>query len=500
MPVLEALDIEKHFGGVIALDKAELICPPQKIVGLIGANGSGKSTISRIINGTYQPDSGRIFYQGKEIRFQSPGDAVRAGISMVYQNLSLVPDLTVWENINLGREPLSRMRFLDNKRARVLARQYCEKLCPWIDIEQKIRNLLPSEQQLIEIVKNLARQPKFLILDEPTAALEKSHVDMLFKLMRALKEEGVSIIFISHRLREVKEICDYLFIFRNGKTVGMIDFEKEEKDDEKIVSLITGEAYRIQSSIKHKRTFTKTALEIMDLTVTPKLNGISFEVSAGEIVGISGLHGQGQEELMLTLAGYIPIQTGKVKLDGNLLKLRHPKDAIGAGMVLVPGDRKREGLFMNHTIFMNLIYCQCGLKQTPWILKLRELKKISKQLCDSLTIRTPSIHKLANELSGGNQQKVVVANWLPLNPKILLLSDPAKGVDVQAKSDLYDLILGLAEQGTAILLYASDNEELIKVCDRILVLHEGFVLEDVVNEDIDEKYLVNAAMRAVTNQ
>lgn len=498
--VLKATGIRKSFGGVVALDGADLICPADKIVGLLGANGSGKSTMSRIINGTYRPESGSIVYRGKAVRFQSPREATRAGISMVYQNLSLVSDLTVWENINLGIEPLSKMGFLDNSRAKSLAREYLDKLCPWIDTQQKTYRLLPAEQQLVEIVKSLSRQPNFLILDEPTAALEKNHVNMLFELMRSLKKEGVSIIFISHRIQEVKEICDYLVIFRNGKTVGTIDFEKEGKDEAKIVALITGESHQNDASGRKPKNFGPEVLTVQDIKLEPKLNGVSFSVRAGEIVGVAGLQGQGQEELMLALAGFYPSTRGQIRLAGQPVKLRHPKDAIRAGMVLVPGNRQREGLFLKHSIFMNIIYCQAAMKKTSWILRMKALKDSCRHVCRQLSLKTPSIFTPAGELSGGNQQKVVVANWLPLNPKVLLLSDPAKGVDVQAKADLYNLLTKIAAQGTAVVLYASDNEELLSFCNRILVLYEGVVVEDVINKEIDEKYLMNAAMRTVSYQ
>lgn len=497
MNILQATGITKHFGGVVALNKADLVCQERRIVGLLGANGSGKSTMSRIINGTYHADEGTILYRGKEVRFHSPMKAAEAGISMVYQNLSLVPDLTVWENINLGREPRSGIGFLNNQESRRLAKEYIHKLCPWIGIHDEVRSLLPAELQLVEIVKGLVRSPDFLILDEPTAALEKTHVDVLFRLMRDLKKEGVSIIFISHRLQEVKEICDSVVVFRNGKTAGVIDFEKEEKDEQRIVHLITGEVFKVDDVKKRETSSTEKRLEVVNLVAKPKLYDLSFEIKAGEILGVSGLQGQGQEELMLALAGYIPIQSGHVSLDGNPVKLKHPRDAIREGMVLVPGNRQTEGLFLDHSLFMNIIYPKAALRKGPWKMQMKRLRALSHNLCKELTIQTPSVHTLANQLSGGNQQKVVVANWLHLKQKVLLLSDPAKGVDVQAKADLYNLVVELAESGTAVLVYASDNEELLRVCDRILILYEGQIVKDVKNKDITERELVNAAMRTI---
>lgn len=495
MNILEANNITKHFGGVVALDKTNFTCQQGKIVGLLGSNGSGKSTMSRIINGTYKADEGTIKYKGATVFFQSPMEASDAGISMVYQNLSLVPDLTVWENIVLGREAVSRSGFLKNQNSKQLAQRYTDTLCPWIDVNREVRSLSPSELQLVEIVKSLARNPEFLILDEPTAALEKTHVDVLFNLMRQLKKDGVSMIFISHRLQEVKEICDSVVVFRNGRNAGTIDFEKEEKDENRIIHLITGEIISLVDTIKRESPFSQVRIKVENLSSRPKLKDISFEVRAGEILGISGLQGQGQEELMLALAGFTPVESGRVLIDGETVKLKHPRNAIQAGMFLVPGNRQTEGIFLGHSIFLNVIYPQAALRKGPWKMRMKKLRAQCSRICTELAIKSPSIHLLAHQLSGGNQQKVVVANWLDLKPKVLLLSDPAKGVDVQAKVDLYDLVVTLADEGTAVIIYASDNEELLRVCNRILVVYEGSIVADVANENITEKDLVNAAMR-----
>ena len=451
--------------------------------------------MSRIINGTYRADNGSITYKGEKVHFQSPMHAAEAGISMVYQNLSLVPDLTVWENIVLGRESMNPTGFLKDRESRETAREFADKLCPWIDLSQNVRNLLPSELQLVEIVKGLVRRPEFLILDEPTAALERTHVDVLFTLMRQLKDEGVSMIFISHRLQEVKEICDSVVVFRNGKNVGSVDFQTEARDDERIVHLITGDVLTHADSGSRTVRDGGTRLSVRDLNSMPKLHDMSFEAKAGEILGVSGLQGQGQEELMLVLAGSMPVQSGEVLIDEQPVNLKHPKHAIRSGMVLVPGNRQTEGLFLEHSLFLNIVYPQAALRKGPWKMRIKKLRSQASRLCSDLSIKTPSIHALANQLSGGNQQKIVVANWLALEPKVLLLSDPAKGVDVQAKADLYDLVTKLADGGTTVIVYASDNKELLGVCDRILVVYEGRIVKDMPNENITERDLVNAAMR-----
>jgi len=494
--ILELRGIEKRFGGVVALDRAELLCPAGRIVGLIGANGSGKSTISRIINSTHQLDAGEFLYQGKKARFHSPMEAARAGISMVYQNLSLVPDLSVWENIWLGNEPLARGGFLDDGAARDRALELTKQLCGWIDIDREVGTLLPAERQLVEIVKCLARNPKLLILDEPTAPLERSHVELLFSLLKTRKSQGDSTIFISHRMPEVTEICDYLVVFRNGRTAGTIDFEREGKDERKIIELMTGEAAEVRGARERSVSSARKVLEVQGLSVGPKLRDVSLTVHAGEIVGLAGLHGQGQEELMLSLAGFTRAERGRVLVDGRACRLRHPADAIRAGMALVPGDRHRQGLFLSHTIYMNAIYCRTGLADTPWIMNRNSLKEAVQKLCGDLRVKASSIFAPVGELSGGNQQKVVVANWLPLEPKVLLLDDPAKGVDVKAKAELYGLVEKLTEKGAGILLYASDNDELLRICDRILVIYEGSVVGELLNEGLNERDIVDASVRS----
>ncbi|HET6414186.1 MAG TPA: sugar ABC transporter ATP-binding protein [Anaeromyxobacter sp.] len=494
--ILELRGVEKRFGGVVALDKAELLCPAGKIVGLIGANGSGKSTMSRIINGTLQPDAGEFVYQGKRTSFRSPMEAARAGISMVYQNLSLVPDLSVWQNIWLGTEPLRPGGFLDDRTARARATELTRELCGWLQVDRPVGTLLPAEKQLVEIVKCLARNPQLLILDEPTAPLERAHVDLLFSLLRKRKVAGRSTIFISHRMTEVTEICDYLVVFRNGRTAGTIDFERENKDERRIIELMTGEPVEVGNARPRTATGSRPILEVQGLTLPPKLRGVSLTVHAGEIVGLAGLQGQGQEELMLALAGFRRFEGGRLAIDGEARELRHPSDAIRAGVALVPGDRHHQGLFLNHTVYLNAVYCRTALPKTPWFMNRAGLKEAVRRLCADLRVKTPSIFTPVGELSGGNQQKVVVANWLPLDPKVLLLSDPAKGVDVQAKAELYDLLRRLAERGTGVLLYASDNEELLRACDRILVIYEGSIVGELANRGLTERDIVDASVRS----
>ena len=497
--ILETKSIKKSFGGVKALVDGTFSCAQGEIVGLLGANGSGKTTFSKVIMGLLDSDGGEILVKGEPVHFRAPMDAMRKGIVMVHQQLSLIPDLTVWENINIGHEPKTGSGFLDDKVARAKAIQVVEMLCPGLSLDRKVKTLLPSEQQLVEIAKALSKGGQLLILDEPTAALEQTQVNRLFEILRELKAQGTTIIFISHRLGEVLEICDYVVVFRNGANVGTVKFARDGKDEDRIVSLITGkEETGKQSSALTRPRFEELRLEVKDLSAGP-LHAIDFVIHKGEIIGIGGLQGQGQEELLLVLSGLIHADKGEIKIDGKSMKFKHPSDAIRNGVVLVPGDRQKEGLFLNHSLFMNLIYARFGLKG-DWLIPFKKYRDESRNVVSSLSIKTESIETELQNLSGGNQQKVVVGKWLPLNPHVLLLSDPAKGVDVQAKKELYELVRNLARQATSVILYASDNEELVSHCDRVFVLYEGRIVEELFGEKLTEDNLVAASLRARVNQ
>jgi ribose transport system ATP-binding protein len=493
--VLEAKGIKKSFGGVKALVDGHITCAPGEIVGLLGANGSGKTTFSKIVMGLLNSDAGEIYVNGENVHFRTPMDAMRKGIIMVHQQLSLIPDLTVWENINIGHEPRTQMGFVDDEVSRRKAQAIIDKLCPGISLDREVRTLLPGDQQLIEIAKAISKDSQLLILDEPTAALEQTQVTRLFEILRELKHNGTSMIFISHRLGEVMEICDYVVVFRNGANVGTVEFQKDGKDEERIVSLMTGKVDLEQAGENGNRQISEAVrFEVKNLT-SGNLKNIDFRVRKGEIVGIGGLQGQGQEELLLTLSGLLPLGTGQVFIDGQPMKLRHPADAIRSGMVLVPGDRQKEGLFLNHTVFMNMIYARFGLRGDT-LIPFKKYKQQVREIIGKLSIKTDGIDTEMQALSGGNQQKVVVGKWLPLNPRVLLMSDPAKGVDVQAKKELYDVVNDLARQDTAVILYASDNQELISQCDRVFVMFEGEIVEELQNDSLNEEGLVSASLRA----
>lgn len=502
----EAKSIKKNFGGVVALNDGCIGIKKGKICGLLGANGSGKTTLSRIITGIYKPNDGKLCMNGEPIHIDSPVDALEKGIVMVHQHLSLIPELSVWENICLGHENTKKMGFLDDEQAVEKADAALNRFGIDIPINEKVKKLSPAKKQIVEISKALSQNPSLLILDEPTSALEQEEVASLFKVVTSLRKENVSIVFTSHRMWEVLEICDYVTVFRNGNFVGEVDFEKDGKDEKKIVELITGVSQNKATSIKNKAdgpVFDSKYEPLIELEslVIPGFdkrdnNGVSMKLHPGEIVGISGLQGQGQEDLLLLLSGYFQPVSGVMKFQNISKRYKHPLDAIREGIVLVPGDRNEEGLFVHHDLNFNINYPYLVSKSVKSYVSKEKNKKRAKSIIDKMSIHPPEDSMIVENLSGGNQQKIVIGKWLELNPKVLLLSDPAKGVDVRAKDELYSIVLELAKNGTAVILYASDNKELISICNKIFVMFEGGVVESLSGEEIKDENLTAHSLRA----
>lgn len=492
--VIEAYGIQKQFGGVIALRDAEIACPPGKICGLLGANGSGKTTFSKILCGILPPDAGTILLNGQAVTFKNPREAQKARIAMVHQHLSLIPDLTVWQNINLGRERQKWGGFLDNDKARGRAEEILAGLYPGLHLEARIVNLSPGQQQLVEIAKAISMEPQLLILDEPTASLEADQVKRLFTLLKKLKEEkGTAIIYISHRLHEVKTICDYVVVLRNGKKVGEIELAADSQDiEQEIVSLITGnKVQRINTA--RTRACSQDAILVAENLAGPKITNVSLSLRKGEILGIGGLQDQGQEQLLLALAGYLPLRSGSMFIRQKKIHLTHPAQAIGEGIVIIPGDRQREGLFLEHPVIMNLIFPRLN-HEKPWLVPWQRYRQDAARIIDQLQINTPDLEVPVKNLSGGNQQKVVVGKWLNTNLQVLLLNDPTKGVDVGAKQELFNIITRLADQGTGVILYSSDNEELTTYCERVLIMYEGRIIRELNKQQLGEEELVAASL------
>lgn len=493
--VLEAKHIVKEFHGIKALSDGNLICREGKITGLLGANGSGKSTISKCITGVYHKDGGTITYLGNEVDFKDPMSAKRAGIAMAFQNLSLLPDLTVWQNIVMCFETKKGL-YLDNQAAKDISAKILKEFMPGFDYNRYVSDLDPSELQIVEIAKAISQNPKLLFLDEPTAALEKSQVNALFKYMRHLTSQGVSIVFTSHRMPEVMEICDDVIVFNDGHVVGSMDFEKEGRNADAVVQMITGDNNIEYKPREYKEIPDDYVFSVKNLSMGKKLREVSLNLKKGEVLGIGGLSGQGQEELLLAIAGnYKDIKMDST-LDGQSVKLDSPKTAIHNGIVLIPGDRQLQGLMGEKTIYENSILPRIALDREPNIIPKKKYVEDVLEEKKTLSIKSDGITCPVMTLSGGNAQKVVMGKWLHVDKKVMLLSDPAKGVDVGAKKDMYDFVQKLVEEeGLSVILYASDNNELIDNCDRVLIMHDGRIIGEVKGKDISDETLVAMSLK-----
>ena len=510
MTVLEAKHIRKSFVGVRALSDANFSLREGEICGLVGANGSGKTTFARIVSGLLTADGGELALHGAAVASGTRVDAERARMAMVHQNLSLVPEMTIWENITLGQEHTGSLGFLDNRAAIALAEKALDSIGVTISPDERVANISPDEKQLVEIAKALAKDPRILLLDEPTASLDFHQVEALFTAIQALKNQGVAIMFISHRIWEVARICDRLVAFRNGETVGGLDFSVQPRDENLIVPLITGQAAqaRVQRSrgdrekeIAAVAAGRGPALELRGVSLPDgRLRDIGFTLRHGEVLGLGGLQGQGQEEILMILAGYLRGYTGTILADGAPHPLRNTRHAIRRGIALIPGDRQKEGLFLDHTVRANLLYPKVSMHRGSFFLPLHRYGELASSAIETISLVPPDQKLVVAQLSGGNQQKVVVGKWLSLSPQVLLLNDPTKGVDVGTRENIYAIIGELAKKGTSVLLYASDNEELIENCDRVLIVFEGRIVKEMTGEDINEEKIVVASLHVEHTQ
>ncbi len=495
-PLFRMNGISKRYGGVSALEKAELTVEGGRIHAILGENGAGKSTLIKIMAGVVAPDEGRMLVDGQEVAFASPAAASRAGIACVFQELSLVPDLSVADNIAIAYPP-RRLGLIDRPAQRrlaeeALARAGAEEIHP----RARVKDLPLSRRQMVEIAKALVGKPRILILDEATSALTAGDVAKVFAVLKRLRQEGLALLYISHRMHEIAELADECTVFRNGRNVA--SYRAGAKTDDEVVELMIGREYKHVFPPKPPRLHSdaKPVLECKALSWGSRLSDITLAVRPGEVVGLGGLDGQGQRELLLALFGVLRGCSGDVLIDGAPARISGPAKARTAavGMALIPEDRKTEGLMLPMTVRENLTFAALDKVSTGGIIDRSRENRLIAEMVELLAIKARDLDAPVGELSGGNQQKVVIAKWLMRGPRIVLLNDPTRGIDVGTKQELYRLLRRLAEGGAAILFYSTDYDELVGCCDRVLVLYDGRVGRELSGSGITERALVASAL------
>jgi ribose transport system ATP-binding protein len=496
MRVLEATNIRKRFGGVLALDGAALALEAGEVHALVGSNGCGKSTLCKIIAGAVGADAGELAIDGEDVSFADPSAAEARGVDMFYQELSLIPAMTVAENILLGREPVRRSGLIDGEAMRASAARllagFGRALGGGVRPDTLVGELSADQRQIVEILKVLARPSRIVVFDEATAALDRDQVAVVFERIRALKAEGRSAIFISHRMDEVFAIADRITVMRNGATV--MTKRTEEANRDEIVMAMVGAVQASAEAQPRRRPAAEEVLTVSDLSAG-KLAHVSFSLRRGEILGLGGLHGQGQSDLLRALYGVVPLRSGIVSIEGRRFEPKRPIAAMRRSMAYVSGDRARNGVMSVRPIFENLVLSTLA-RNGARVVAREALSAMLEPIVERLKLKFASFSAPVAELSGGNQQKVVIGRVLATDPAILLLDDPTKGIDLGTKADLYAFMDDLCARGVSILLHSSDDKELLGVSDRVLVFNGGRCVAELSGADRNEVSLYRAAYLA----
>lgn len=493
--------IVKRFPGVLALDQSRFELRAGEVHALIGENGAGKSTLMKIIGGIYSKDAGRMLFEGQEVEVSSPRQAQDLGISIIHQELNLMPHLTVAQNIFIGREPRTNIPFfVDDKSINQEAKRIFEMLSLKLDPNTKVADLTVAKQQMVEIAKALSFNAKVLIMDEPTAALTDLEIEDLFALIRQLREKGVGIVHISHRLEELKLIADRITVMRDGKTIDTLLAEDATID--KIISLMVGRTiYEAEPEIPENPS-QEIVLEVRNLNRGKALRDVSFALKKGEILGFAGLMGAGRTEVARAIFGADGFTTGEIYIKGQKVQVKTPKDAVAHGIGYLSEDRKRYGLTLGMDITENTVMASMKkfLNKYIWV-DFKNTTSQSKKMVEALNIKTPKISQKVKFLSGGNQQKVVIGKWLTADTDILIFDEPTRGIDVGAKSEIYKLLNNLVERGKSIIMISSELPEILRMSHRVVVMCEGRITGILSAEEMtQEKIMKFATMRGEITQ
>jgi len=490
-PLLVMRGISKSFPGVRALNDVSLSVYPGRVLALVGENGAGKSTLMKILSGIYKRDAGEITIKGKPVQIDGPLASRSLGISIIYQELSVLNNVDIAENIFVGRE-LRRGGLVDHKRQHERASELLQRVGLTLDTRTKVKFLSTAQKQMVEVAKALSFNAELIIMDEPTSSLTDTETAMLMGIIRRLRDEGVAIVFISHRMNEVFEISDEIAVMRDGEM--MEKMVTAEVTEQQVIAAMVGRDVK-NLFVKDEAPIGDVVLEVKGLSTKNFLKDISFNVRAGEIVGFAGLVGAGRSEVMRAVFGIDRRESGEIFVRGRRADIRNTVDARRCGMGFVPEDRKEQALILKMTVRRNVSLAALSKVAKRWMIKPKAEKALVDEYVEKLRVKTPSIEQKVLNLSGGNQQKVVIAKWLATNADILILDEPTRGVDVGAKAEIYKLLNGFTAQGKGVIMISSEMPEVLGMCDRVVVFRDGAINGEFTRDEVTQEKLLDRAIR-----
>lgn len=489
--LLKISGVVKSFPGTVAVNKVDFVCKKGEIHGLVGENGAGKSTLMKILAGVHRPDKGQISISNKERTFRNYSEARKAGVGIVYQELSLLPDLSIAENIYMGIW-LKRGRFIDWEEIKKKSKIILHEIGIDINPDELVSALPMAIRQMVEIAKALTQNPEIIIFDEPTAALSIDEVNRLFKILKDLKEKGKAIIFISHRLKEVLDISDVITVMKDGQIV--ITEKTDYFNEDKLISAMVGREFSEIFPSKTNKISKEEKIFSFQGILKKSKKRVAFILSKGEVLGIGGLQGQGQIDLLQSIFGLGGCTGIKMTIFDKKIEVRNPAQAIRAGISLIPENRNEEGIFLLLSILQNIAASTIDRRQSWGLIQRKRERGAVENISSDLSVKLVSLNQIAQSLSGGNLQKLVLAKWLLVDPKVIVMLEPTKGVDVGTKQEIYKLIRRLAKKGVAIIVYTSEMLELIGICDRVLIMNHGFFTASLERKKITEENIMRASV------